>query len=137
MAKKHRALPPRRKRLKRPARLHAAQQWYATFTGKHVVKAYARWFGVDLGCALKELQLLGVQLDSAYVTALQKTLEQQRRVRRPKAQPPLMDAGDSDEHFAYIAGYTAGGAPYGVSWDDFPEQPEWHDGQNLRILEDG
>lgn len=27
-------------------------------------------------------------------------------------------ATDSDEHFAYIAGYTAGGAPYGVTWEE-------------------
>jgi hypothetical protein len=25
---------------------------------------------------------------------------------------------DSDEHFAYIAGYTEGGAPYGVTWEE-------------------
>ena len=25
---------------------------------------------------------------------------------------------DSDEHYAYIAGYTAGGAPYGVTWEE-------------------
>jgi hypothetical protein len=96
MPKKRRVLPPRRKRLKRPARLQAARHWLATFTGKHVVKAYARWFGVDLGCALKELQLLGVPLDSAYVTALQRTLELQRGSRPPQPQSRPLDTGESD-----------------------------------------
>lgn len=27
-------------------------------------------------------------------------------------------ATDNDEHFAYIAGYTEGGAPYGVTWEE-------------------
>lgn len=27
-------------------------------------------------------------------------------------------ATDSDEHFAYIAGYTEGGASYGVTWEE-------------------
>ena len=29
--------------------------------------------------------------------------------------------------FVFVAGYTAGGAPYGVRWDDLPEeeQKEW------------
>jgi hypothetical protein len=30
----------------------------------------------------------------------------------------MPDAGDSDETFAFIAGYTEGGAPYGIAWDD-------------------
>jgi hypothetical protein len=28
---------------------------------------------------------------------------------------------ESDEHFAYIAGYTAGGVPYGVTWEEHEE----------------
>ena len=27
-------------------------------------------------------------------------------------------APDSDEHFAFIAGYTAGSLPYGVTWEE-------------------
>ena len=30
-------------------------------------------------------------------------------------------APDSDAHFAYIAGYTADGAPYGVTWEEHEE----------------
>lgn len=35
-----------------------------------------------------------------------------------KKQAPEQFAPDSDEHFAYIAGYTDGGAPYGVTWEE-------------------
>ncbi|WP_139800769.1 hypothetical protein [Geothermobacter hydrogeniphilus] len=27
----------------------------------------------------------------------------------------------SDEHFAYIAGYTEGGFPYGITWEEMRE----------------
>ncbi len=30
---------------------------------------------------------------------------------------------DSDETFYYIAGYTSGGAPYGVTWDEMGLEP--------------
>ena len=28
---------------------------------------------------------------------------------------------ESDDHFAYIAGYTSGGAPYGITWEEQEE----------------
>ncbi len=37
---------------------------------------------------------------------------------KPKKQAHEQIAADSDEHFAYIAGYTDGGAPYGVTWEE-------------------
>jgi len=34
---------------------------------------------------------------------------------------------DSDDTFAYIVGYTSGGAPYGARWEEFGEEPPWVD----------
>jgi hypothetical protein len=31
---------------------------------------------------------------------------------------------ESDETFVYIAGYTSGGAPYGVTWDEWSDLNE-------------
>ena len=31
---------------------------------------------------------------------------------------------DTDDTFAYIAGYTSGGAPYGVTWEELSNSPE-------------
>lgn len=31
---------------------------------------------------------------------------------------------DSDETFAYIVGYTSGGAPYGVTWEQWEDEEE-------------
>jgi hypothetical protein len=49
--KKNRNLGPRRKRMRRPARLMAAVTWLAGYGG-NAVRGYARWFGVDLICAI-------------------------------------------------------------------------------------
>lgn len=42
--------------------------------------------------------------------------------RRPRArhdiEHPPETFGDSDDTFAFIAGFTEGGAPYGITWDE-------------------
>jgi hypothetical protein len=84
------------------------------------VRGYATWFGVDLGCALKELQVLGVALDPRYVARLRTTLQNrgQRVVARPSEQSELPEGYGVlwDDNFQYIAGFTSGGAPFGVPW---------------------
>lgn len=115
--RKKKPLPPRRKRMKRAARLQSARKWLASFEGKHVVRGYARWYGVDLVCAAKELQLLGVTLDAGYLARLRVTVENRRRQRPSMATPDIEDdLVQSDEHFSYIAGYTSGGLPFGTPW---------------------
>lgn len=120
--------PRRCKRLGRSARLGAAKGWLPTYEGKNLVRGYRRRFGVDLVCAIKELGLLGIKLDASYITqALAShmvTCEQRRkrRERRCQDQQFLCEKGpdDCDDHFAFIAGYTSGGFPYGLTWE------EWH-----------
>jgi len=68
--KKNRNLGPRRKRMRRPARLLAAVKWRAGYGGKNIVHGYARWFGVDLICAITELRMLGVAVDPEYEAQL-------------------------------------------------------------------
>ena len=64
-SKKRRNLGPRRKRMQRQARLQAAVKWRSGYCGKNLVRGYARWFGVDLVCAITELRMLGVDVDVA------------------------------------------------------------------------
>lgn len=40
-----------------------------------------------------------------------------------KRVPNLFMEPESDDHFLYIAGYTSGGAPYGITWEE-PEEIE-------------
>jgi hypothetical protein len=82
--KKNRNLGPRRKRMRRPARLMAAVTWRAGYGGKNIVHGYARWFGVDLICAITELRMLGVAVDPEYEAQLRLTIVARaaRRARR-------------------------------------------------------
>lgn len=137
--------------MRRIDRLRVGRKWIAAYTGKSVVRGYCRHFGVDLVCAVRELQLLGVKLDPQRVQNMLASHEGNLEARRRrKAQKQARDAPvlDQDEHFFYIAGYTAGGAPYGITWAEAdangltaedPEAPpgddwdhpadlvEWHD----------
>ena len=108
--------------MKRPARLQSAEHWIPTYQGKNIVRGYAKWYGVDPGCALTELVLLDVELDPVYVEHLKRTLKNRSGPRQqpsPKAEGiPKQYGTEWDDDFAYIAGFTPGGALFGVTWDD-------------------
>lgn len=108
--------------MKRAGRLQSAKKWLESFKGKNVVRGYAKWFGVDLLCAAKELQLLGIKVDPAYLERLKTSFEQRRLKRQLQAEDLAHHSFiESDEKFSFIAGYTSGGMPYGVPWDDTEE----------------
>ncbi|MEK7676712.1 MAG: hypothetical protein AAB676_12850 [Verrucomicrobiota bacterium] len=127
--KKKRPRSPRRLRLKRQARLHSAKAWLAQQKGRtpaQIGKAYRKWYGVDWPCALAELSQLGIKFGLDWVTQLQSALAGHHRARaaRRSAQDrgragPAFDDSDSNEYFAYIAGYTDNGAPFGVTWEEW------------------
>lgn len=126
--RKNKALPPRVKRIKRPARLQSARHWVPTYNGKNIIRGYKKRYGVDWRCAIKELEMLGVQLDRNRVELLKKTAENQAGARRRKrlekrrrAEADLRQ--DLDDTFAFIAGYTSWGFPYGITWEEMDEPP--------------
>ena len=111
----------RHKRLVRNARLQAARNWLPTYTGKNVVRGYRKHFGVDALCAIVELQLLGVPIQPGYIESVERSRAAMRRKRaarkeRKQRQASMPIVRDWDETYAYIAGYTAWGFPYGVTW---------------------
>lgn len=121
MMRKRSPLPPRRKRMTRPARLASARHRIEKFSGKNVVRAYAKWFGVDLLCAVKELSLCGVAVAPAYLAQLMTTFSRRnsRRSKPPVAHPRSARYGmDRDETFAIIAGRTEAEFPYGTTWEE-------------------
>ena len=85
---------------------------------------------VNWECAIAELQALGVEFDELYLSRLRETIA--RDFQGEKQHVPItrweFDAHhgiepDSDENFAFIAGYTPGGYPYGVTWEEM-QHPE-------------
>jgi hypothetical protein len=123
---KRKSLPPRRLRMKRSGRLQSARGWLAKFRGRHIARAYSRWYGVDRLCAIQELRMLGVQLDPNYVRAVEITYREKSRCKpqsKPQPEHPHGVYGiDFDENFEFIAGHTEGGAAFGVSWEQRNEQ---------------
>ena len=114
-------MTPKRKRLKRPARLIMASEWIKVYNGKNLISGYAKWFGVDKICAMNELKIIGVTISEAMekqVLASVKARIEQKRIMKEKRNFVDDKDIDSDENFAYIAGYTSGGAPYGLTHEE-------------------
>ena len=114
-------MTPKRKRLKRPARLIMASEWIKGYNGKNLISGYAKWFGVDKICAMNELKIIGVTISEAMekqVLASVKARIEQKRIMKEKRNFVDDKDIDSDENFAYIAGYTSGGAPYGLTHEE-------------------
>lgn len=118
--------------MKREARLQNAPRWLSTYPGANLLRGYERAFGVDLECAAVELGLLGIEVDPQQVAAITASRAVSRILRQPT--PPGTDAippgyGEEwDDTFAYIAGFTSGGAPFGVTWEE--EEAMAADGPN-------
>jgi hypothetical protein len=117
--KKNKDLGPKRKRINRSQRLQSAVEWMKKYEGKNIVKSYSKWFGVNTFCAMTELEKLGMKFTEKRKAQLrqgeadrarQKQLQKLRR-------EALRDINyDSDEMFAFIAGYTDGGIPFGITY---------------------
>ena len=116
MSCKHKPLSPRHKRLTRQGRLQAAKTWLRSYPGKNIARGYRRHFGVDSLCAIRELRLLGVAIDPAYETA--GLAASRARKKEPKREEEFLIKEETFYGFAFIAGYTAGGAPYGITIEE-------------------
>ena len=124
--RKKRPLPPRTLRMDRPARLQSARRWLATQRGRpaeRIARSYRSRYGMDWPCAIAELSALGIAFDANWREQLARTLEgaRQAKSRRRAEQPAAAKRAawpESDETFACIAGYTTGGAPFGVTWEE-------------------
>lgn len=110
----------------RENRLRKARTWIKEYPGKNLVKGYAKQYGVDKLCAIKELRMIGVEISEAVETNVRQSLEALRKgrltakLKREKKEEKFR-VFDSDENFAFIVGYTSGGFPYGLTHEEFEE----------------
>jgi hypothetical protein len=112
--------PPRHKRTSRAARLQAATQWLAEYPGENLVRGYKKRFGVLDVRAVLELRMLGVDIPDARLEQARRDQQSRskRKAHRKRKHALQADFRESDETFAFIVGYTDGGAPYGVTWEE-------------------
>ena len=127
--KRKKPLPHCHKRMDRKRRLDSAKHWLPTYKGKNIIKGYKKHYGVDWICAIKELELLGVDLNPEYVQELKITVKnhfiaRQRLKESRKLEQEFEEFSDSNEIFAFIAGYTSGGLPYGITWEEWENEPQ-------------
>lgn len=110
----------KRTTIKRTDRLQIAKEWIKTYPGNNIFKGYKKKFKVDTFCALAELEMLGIKLDPEYVknvTSSEKGRIAALQARKMKKEEEVFTY-DFYENFSFIAGYTNGGAPYGIRWDE-------------------
>ncbi len=112
---------PRRKRLSRDSRLQSGKLWLRQYEGKNVVKGYSNWFGVSKVCSISELRMFGVSVPDE---RLEQAKLAERLLEKPKARNNEENSEtskalyESDENYYFIAGYTSGGVPYGLTWEE-------------------
>lgn len=113
----------------RKQRLKEARKWYPEQgfnDNSHVIKAYRQKFHVDRECAMRELCMLKVlSPEKQKVYEEQLSAKDRRRKEKREARKAAKELErfnpDQDENFFFIAGYTSGGAPYGVTWEEAAE----------------
>jgi len=123
--RKNKGNTPRHKRMNRSSRLQAAKHWVPKYEGKNLISGYSKHFAVDKLCAAIELEMLGYPIKRNYKKKLKDDAKQKQRKgekrkklkRKEQMEDELWE--DSDETFAFIAGYTSGGAPYGITWEEW------------------
>jgi hypothetical protein len=109
----------------RKQRLKEARLWYPeqNFTAdSHIVKAYRQRFSVDKTCAMRELMMLGLLPEEKQKAYKEQLASRDRKLAEKRERRAASDADVDntfqDENFFFIAGYTPGGAPYGVTWEE-------------------
>ena len=128
----------------RAQRLQSARStgWVQNYPGKNLVRGYKKWFGVDELCAVRELRELGVKISEEREAELRQTVAvrgaakaERARRRREKENVEEEVLTDVEATFAFIAGYTPWGFPYGITWEEMKEIEEGR--ENHRVWDDG
>jgi RimJ/RimL family protein N-acetyltransferase len=112
--------------LNRESRIARARNWLPAYEGTRAVRAYRRKFHVDTVCAVRELREIGYEFKPGYVDSLLKAeAARVERLKAEKEEKRLTERHDDwqDGRFCFIAGYTSGGAPYGVTWEEMGLEP--------------
>lgn len=83
---------------------------------------------IQSGITLETLMSKGHKKTPEEKVAVAKQKKQQKRAKRKKEARDNLIKEEilQDDRFFFIAGYTSGGAPYGVTWEEMGLQP-WED----------
>lgn len=105
----------------RRGRLQSATEWVKKYEGKNMIISYAKWFGIDMTCAMTELEKLGITYSEKRKTQITKAEENRKHQKNLLKEKRKQKNNRNDEDiesngiFAYIAGYTDSGVPFGIT----------------------
>lgn len=113
----------KKKRRKKKYRLKSIGEWINNYEGSNIVEEYAKWYDVDLACALSELRINGQEINENYEEKIQKLITEKKEAQKLKRRYRRYEKEEkeevfSDDLFAFIAGYTSGGAPFGITHEE-------------------
>ncbi|WP_099354506.1 hypothetical protein [Fredinandcohnia onubensis] len=113
--------------LAKEVRLEKGKEWVAHYEGDDIIKGYSKTFGLNLINSMKELKRIGVPISSQDRKRIEDLIEEGKRkkeLRREKRRNALglNEFKDYDETFSFIAGYTPGGAPYGMTHEEMEKR---------------
>lgn len=75
-------------------------------------------------CSQRTTNVLGVTISQDYIGKIEHALKDRQMEKERKKRERLQELyKDSNDTFAYIAGYTSWGFPYGVTWEEIGEEP--------------
>lgn len=109
---------PKRKKLNALARLKCAENWIKSYHGKNIISGYAKWFGVDKICAIKELKKMNVLIPVDTENQIRQSHKSQIKFKANRKKEKELESStgiDSDDNFSFIVGYTACGLPFGLT----------------------
>jgi hypothetical protein len=111
---------------KKESRIARAQNWLPTYAGTKIVRVYRKKFHVDTVCAVRELLEIGYEFQPGYVdNLLRAEAARIEELKIKKEEQRLSEEYNDwqDASFYFIAGYTSGGAPYGITWEEMGLEP--------------
>jgi hypothetical protein len=87
--------------MKRKSRLQAAVHWIPKYSGKNLVRGYAKHFGVNLLCAIIELETLGYKIEQSYKDSIRENEEAKQRqaILKKQKREVCEDTEWYDEYF--------------------------------------
>lgn len=107
---------------RRAERLRKGRQWVASYEGSHIVRDYSERFKVDVLCAMDDLGKIGALNPEKLAAMKEAEIQRREKKKQDREKRRLQEFYDSfpasDNRFYCIIGYTSGGAPYGVTWEE-------------------
>lgn len=112
---------------RRAERLRKGRQWAVSYEGSHIIRDYSERFKVDVLCAMDDLGKIGVLEPEKLEAMKQAEIQRREKRKQDREKRRLQEFYDSfpasDNRFYCIIGYTSGGAPYGVTWEEMGFAP--------------